>query len=223
MITPLNKNTIADFSQTSTDLNSNKALGLDFHFQTSLNFGITGLKNTNQPICKPPGLHSFRPKSGSISISTCSGSRDEDFSDSESSNQKPEATEAKGAAPKSCKSASKNGKSANAETYMKKYKTELCKNFEMRGYCKWGSKCCFAHGSHELRAKRHLNNKYKSKICKHYHRHGYCPYGLRCQYFHIKDNYTEFMTAFVEKFEIKGKEMGNPKDVCTVMKNMTKL
>ena len=111
---------------------------------------------------------------------------------------------------------------AGNETYMKKYKTELCKNFQLKGYCKWGDKCCFAHGRHELRAKKHLNNKYKSKICKHYHRSGYCPYGHRCQYFHIKDTYEEFFVAFTEKFDLKKKELEN-EDVQEVLKQMTKL
>lgn len=110
-----------------------------------------------------------------------------------------------------------------SETYMKKYKTELCKNFEMKGYCKWGSKCCFAHGHHELRAKKHLNNKYKSKICKHFHRHGFCPYGMRCQYFHIKDSYDEFLMAFTEKLQLKKKEMKHESNVSNVMKHLTTL
>jgi len=66
-----------------------------------------------------------------------------------------------------------------AESYKMKYKTEMCKNFDTRGFCKWGNNCCFAHGKHELRQKKHLNSKYKSKICKHYHKSGHCPYGLR--------------------------------------------
>jgi butyrate response factor len=106
---------------------------------------------------------------------------------------------------------------------MKKYKTEMCKNFEIKGFCKWGNKCCFAHGEHELRAKNHLNDKYKSKICKHYHRHGFCPYGLRCQYFHIKDSYDEFLMAFTEKLQLKKKESTLSSDVVMLMKQLTQL
>jgi hypothetical protein len=64
-------------------------------------------------------------------------------------------------------------------TYKKKYKTEICKNFACQGYCRWGDACCYAHGQEELRSKTHLNSNYKSKICKHYHKQGGCPYGLR--------------------------------------------
>lgn len=95
------------------------------------------------------------------------------------------------------------------DSYKVKYKTELCKNFEIRGTCKWGVNCCFAHGMQELRHKTHLNSMYKSKICKHYHKTGSCPYGLRCQYFHIRDSHKEFFTTFIEKFEIRMKENPN--------------
>ena len=59
------------------------------------------------------------------------------------------------------------------------FKTELCKNFELQGSCRWGDTCCYAHGPQELRNKTHLNANYKSKICKHFHGTGACPYGLR--------------------------------------------
>jgi len=70
------------------------------------------------------------------------------------------------------------------EDYKRKYKTELCKNWELRGHCKFGDKCCFAHGKHELKNKTLIHTKYKTKPCKQYHQTGYCPYGQRCQYLH---------------------------------------
>jgi len=70
------------------------------------------------------------------------------------------------------------------EEYRRKYKTELCKNWELRGTCKFGDKCSFAHGRHELQSKTALHTKYKTKPCKQYHQIGYCPYGQRCQYLH---------------------------------------
>lgn len=99
----------------------------------------------------------------------------------------------------------------------------MCKNFEIKGFCKWGNKCCFAHGEEELRVKNHLNQKYKSKICKHFHRTGFCPYGMRCQYFHIKDSYDEFLMAFTEKLELKQKEMSPTVDMLGVMGELTTL
>lgn len=70
------------------------------------------------------------------------------------------------------------------EDYKRKYKTEMCKNWELRGACKFGDKCCFAHGRHELKGKALTHVKYKTKPCKQYHQTGYCPYGQRCQYLH---------------------------------------
>jgi len=70
------------------------------------------------------------------------------------------------------------------EDYKRKFKTEMCKNWELRGHCKFGDKCCFAHGRNELKVKVLTHIKYKTKPCKQYHHTGYCPYGQRCQYLH---------------------------------------
>ncbi|RDD37654.1 Zinc finger protein 36, C3H1 type-like 1, partial [Trichoplax sp. H2] len=67
-----------------------------------------------------------------------------------------------------------------------RYKTELCRPFEESGTCKYGDKCQFAHGIHELRAlARHP--KYKTELCRTYHTIGFCPYGPRCHFIHNED------------------------------------
>jgi hypothetical protein len=71
--------------------------------------------------------------------------------------------------------------------YSAKYKTEICKNFQLTGKCKFGPRCCFAHGLEELRQKTQLGLSYKLKVCKNYHELGYCKYGQRCQYVHLKE------------------------------------
>ncbi|XP_053167717.1 mRNA decay activator protein ZFP36L2 isoform X2 [Hemicordylus capensis] len=67
-----------------------------------------------------------------------------------------------------------------------RYKTELCRPFEESGACKYGEKCQFAHGFHELRSlTRHP--KYKTELCRTFHTIGFCPYGPRCHFIHNAD------------------------------------
>jgi len=89
-----------------------------------------------------------------------------------------------------------------------KYKTEICKNFDLKGKCKWGENCCFAHGKAELRKKTLFNYFYKTKICKHFHKNGYCPYASRCQYFHFKtfQKFQELLESFSNKLFLRIKE-----------------
>lgn len=70
---------------------------------------------------------------------------------------------------------------------MDRYKTELCRQFQETGFCKYGSKCQFAHGQHEIRSTaRHP--KYKTELCRTYHTSGICPYGIRCHFIHDEDD-----------------------------------
>jgi len=63
------------------------------------------------------------------------------------------------------------------------YKTELCRSFCETGACRYGHKCQFAHGEHELRpVMRHP--KYKTETCKTFSNTGTCPYGNRCRFIH---------------------------------------
>ncbi|XP_068156609.1 protein TIS11 [Drosophila tropicalis] len=67
-----------------------------------------------------------------------------------------------------------------------RYKTELCRPYEEAGECKYGEKCQFAHGYHELRnLQRHP--KYKTEYCRTFHSVGFCPYGPRCHFVHNAD------------------------------------
>jgi len=65
------------------------------------------------------------------------------------------------------------------------YKTELCRSFQETGICRYGTKCQFAHGKHEIRpVVRHP--KYKTEVCKTFHTIGTCPYGKRCRFIHTR-------------------------------------
>ena len=67
----------------------------------------------------------------------------------------------------------------NADTT--KYKTELCKEFQLHNFCRYGMKCKFAHGRNELVYKQ-CNDRFKSKPCKSFFTKLACSYGSRCQF-----------------------------------------
>ena len=76
-----------------------------------------------------------------------------------------------------------------AKYFKIKYKTELCKYFEINGYCKYGDKCAYAHGKENLRSKVTNTTAYRTKKCVQFFEQGYCPYGNRCQFAHqLKSN-----------------------------------
>ncbi|XP_018008730.1 uncharacterized protein LOC108666379 [Hyalella azteca] len=64
-----------------------------------------------------------------------------------------------------------------------KYKTELCRAFQIRGNCRYGSRCNYAHGLDQLKVSFH-HGKYKTRNCQAYHESGYCRYGARCSFIH---------------------------------------
>lgn len=68
--------------------------------------------------------------------------------------------------------------------YVHKFRTELCKNWELYGKCKYGDECSFAHGKRHMMVKTDVSVLYKTKLCKKFSQNGYCPYGMRCQFVH---------------------------------------
>jgi hypothetical protein len=68
---------------------------------------------------------------------------------------------------------------------MSKYKTELCKNYDLKGYCRFEENCFFAHGVEEIKKDEKRIN-YKTKKCRNFNYNGYCPYGNRCQFIHYE-------------------------------------
>ena len=73
---------------------------------------------------------------------------------------------------------------STAADFKIKYKTELCKYYEINGYCKFGDRCAYAHGKENLRSKVTNTSAYRTKKCTQFFEHGYCPYGSRCQFAH---------------------------------------
>ena len=68
-----------------------------------------------------------------------------------------------------------------------KWKTEICRYWEMYGQCKFGDNCAFAHGDSELK-QRKMTFNYKTKPCKQFFELGYCSYGSRCQFSHKQES-----------------------------------
>jgi len=76
-----------------------------------------------------------------------------------------------------------------AKDFKIKYKTELCKFYEINGKCIYGDKCAYAHGIENLRSKVTNTTAYRTKKCTQFFEKGYCPYGNRCQFAHqLKTN-----------------------------------
>jgi len=78
-------------------------------------------------------------------------------------------------------------KKEDYNNFKTKWKTEICRYWEMYGECKFGENCAFAHGDSELK-QRKLTFNYKTKPCKQFFELGYCSYGSRCQFSHRKDS-----------------------------------
>ena len=73
---------------------------------------------------------------------------------------------------------------STAADFKIKYKTELCKYYEINGYCKYGDSCAYAHGKENLRSKITNTTAYRTRNCAQFFQNGYCPYGNRCQFAH---------------------------------------
>ena len=100
---------------------------------------------------------------------------------------------------------------STAEDFKIKYKTELCKYYEINGFCKYGDNCAYAHGKENLRSKITNTTAYRTKKCVQFFQNGYCPYGNRCQFAHqitsniINNPYDKKMT-YTKMLEIISKQ-----------------
>jgi len=87
------------------------------------------------------------------------------------------------------------------------YKTEMCRSYAENRYCRYGSKCQFAHGEEELRLiKRHP--KYKTRLCRKFSQVGSCLYGQRCRFIHEKSSPVELAPG-APRFNL-GSALGGP-------------
>lgn len=81
-------------------------------------------------------------------------------------------------------STSSNNSNGWVNTPKNKFKTEICKYWELNKSCKFKENCAFAHGTNEIRQKTVPSSNYKTKKCKQFFENGYCCYGTRCQFLH---------------------------------------
>ena len=69
-----------------------------------------------------------------------------------------------------------------------RYKTQLCANFQRDGACRYGRRCQFAHGAHELRERSQLLAPIvpeDQKICQPFAATGFCRFGDKCKFPHV--------------------------------------
>jgi len=71
-----------------------------------------------------------------------------------------------------------------------RFKTELCRNFEISKRCPYGKKCLFAHGQDELRPLIR-NPLFKTSPCYWFHKVGICNHGKRCVFAHHHPYFDE--------------------------------
>lgn len=76
---------------------------------------------------------------------------------------------------------------------MSRFKTELCNNLIELGSCKYGDRCHYAHGAHELRQVSRRHPKYRTEKCKNFELTGKCPFGPRCSYVHPKPDLDDML------------------------------
>lgn len=84
---------------------------------------------------------------------------------------------------------------------MSRFKTELCNNLIELGSCKYGDRCHYAHGLHELRQVSKRHPKYRTESCKNFELTGKCPFGPRCSYVHPKpdlDSMIEQLSKYMK-------------------------
>ena len=112
----------------------------------------------------------------------------------------------------------KQEKEKFVESYKMKKKTELCKNWELTGNCKFGDDCAFAHGNTELVSKNHIPENYKTKLCKQFHEEGCWSYGHRCQFLHLiiqkkvnKFNYCDILKENIFQYENRKRAINHQK------------
>lgn len=99
---------------------------------------------------------------------------------------------------------------------MSRFKTELCNNLIELGSCKYGDRCHYAHGVHELRQVSKRHPKYRTEKCKNFELTGKCPFGPRCSYVHPKpdlDSMIDQLTKYMKHTKAPKPDSENDDDL----------
>lgn len=105
---------------------------------------------------------------------------------------------------------------------MSRFKTELCNNLIELGECKYGDRCHYAHGAHELRQVSRRHPKYRTEKCKNFELTGKCPFGPRCSYVHQKpdlDSMIEQLTRYMNYTKAPKPDSDDDDTDCAMLRN----
>ncbi len=81
-----------------------------------------------------------------------------------------------------------------------RYKTQLCKNFELDNSCKWGKNCSFAHGLSEMKINSKDLTFNNQIVCKDYYELLDCHQNPFCPFLHIRRD--DFYSNIIYKFSV---------------------
>ena len=114
-----------------------------------------------------------------------------------------------------------NSRKSSDGSFKQKFKTEICKFWDLNKVCKFGDNCAFAHGRTEMKHKIISSNSYKTKNCKQFFEIGFCPYGSRCQFLHqvndkLNFSYNDSLKQFGCESKNERKRLDVFESICNV-------
>lgn len=102
----------------------------------------------------------------------------------------------------------------------KRYRTELCRQFDETGCCQYGPRCHYAHGHHELRMSLHRHPKFKTDKCTFFHGDiGFCAFGPRCSFVHEVETVEDILAKMSLMVKTPMPENKNPPLLADLMKD----
>uniref|UniRef100_A0A914HGJ6 C3H1-type domain-containing protein n=1 Tax=Globodera rostochiensis TaxID=31243 RepID=A0A914HGJ6_GLORO len=98
------------------------------------------------------------------------------------------------------KSDNQRSEEKHIHRFERSYRTELCREYQNSGTCRFGDECRFAHSIEQLRF-RPLPRNYKTKLCRNFEENGFCKHGAKCHFIHRSPILTPAdWSAFLQDF-----------------------